>query len=435
MKKILTYISNQVLAEATRLNTVVIFLKIISGIAVSKMIAIFIGPEGFALIGNMRNLLNAFQSLSIGGIYSGFVGEVSRVKHDVLKLSKTISTAYYIGFFITMLLALICYYQANWINSVLFPKYYNYAYIIKILAIALPFYALNMFSYAIMNGFSKYRMMLVINILGQIVGLLITLLLIYRNNVDGALIAVVLTPSLGFLITLVGFSNQRSLATDIKINRISLPIARKLAPYVMVALVTTVAMPITFIAIRNYITDHIGLKEAGYWEAMNRISDYYLMFVNSVMALYIIPKFRNIETKSAFKAEVKSFYQNFLPYVMMGLTVIYLLKPYIVRFVFSESFQPVESLFLWQLLGDLVKVLSTVIAFHFLAKKMFWHFIIIEVFLFLNLYVSSITLIDNFGLKGAVMGHFVAYLMQYGIILLIFSSPIFGVLTDEDEKL
>lgn len=435
MKKILTYISNQVLAEATKLNTVVIFLKIISGIAVSKMIAIFIGPEGFALVGNMRNFFRALQSLSIGGIYNGFVGEVSRVKHDVLKLSKTISTAYYIGFFITMLLALFCYYQANWINSVLFPKYYNYAYIIKILAIALPFYALNMFSYAIMNGFSKYRMMLVINILGQIVGLLITLLLIYRNNVDGALIAVVLTPSLGFLITLVGFSNQRSLATDIKINRISLPIARKLAPYVMVALVTTVAMPVTFIAIRNYLTAHVGLKEAGYWEAMNRISDYYLMFVNSIMALYIIPKLRNIDTKAAFKAEVKSFYQNFLPYVIMGLTLIYLLKPYIVRLVFSESFKPVESLFLWQLLGDLVKVLSTVIAFHFLAKKMFWHFIIIEVFLFLTLYVSSIALIDNFGLKGAVMGHFIAYLMQYGIILLIFSSPIFGVLTDEDEKL
>jgi PST family polysaccharide transporter len=153
------------------------------------------------------------------------------------------------------------------------------------------------------------------------------------------------------------------------------------------------------------------------------------------MALYIIPKFRKIDTKAAFKAEVKNFYQTFLPYVMMGLSLIYLLKPYIVRLVFSENFQPVESLFLWQLLGDLVKVLSTVIAFHFLAKKMFWHFIIIEVFLFLNLYVSSITLIDNFGLKGAVMGHFVAYLMQYGIILLIFSSPIFGVLTDEDEKL
>lgn len=397
------------------------------------MMAIFIGPEGFAIIGNMRSLLKAMQSFTIGGIYNGFVTELSKVKHDTLKLSKTISTAYYIGFFTTMLLAIFCYYQADWINKLLFPKYYNYTYIIKILAIALPFYALNMFSYAIMNGFAKYKMMMVINILGQVVGLLITLLLIYRNNIDGALIAVVIAPSLGFLITLVGFSNQRSLAHEIKVNHINFEVIKKLSPYIMVALVTTIALPLIYIGIRNYIISHVGLREAGYWEAMNRISDYYLMFVNSIMALYIIPKFRKINTKAAFKAEVKNFYQTFLPYVMMGMTLIYLLKPYIVRLVFTPAFQPVEDLFLWQLLGDLVKVLSTVIAFHFLAKKMFWHFIIIEVFLFVNLYVSSITLIDNFGVKGAVMGHFVAYLMQYGIILLIFSSPIFGVLTEEDQ--
>lgn len=62
------------------------------------MIAILIGTEGFALVGNMRNLLKALQSLSIGVIYSGFGIEVSKVKYNVLKLGQTISTAYYIGF-------------------------------------------------------------------------------------------------------------------------------------------------------------------------------------------------------------------------------------------------------------------------------------------------------------------------------------------------
>lgn len=120
---------------------------------------------------------------------------------------------------------------------------------------------------------------------------------------------------------------------------------------------------------------------------------------------------------------------------MLGLAIIYLFRPLIVQLVFTSAFQPVEDLFLWQILGDLVKVLSTVIAYHFLAKRMFWHFIIIQVFLFVILYFSSVMLIDNFGLKGAVMGHFVAYLLQYGIILLIFNSAIFGVLSDEEQEL
>ncbi|MCB0448336.1 MAG: O-antigen translocase, partial [Gelidibacter sp.] len=68
----------------------------------------------------------------------------------------------------------------------------------------------------------------------------------------------------------------------------------------------------------------------------------------------------------------------------------------------------------------------------FIAKKMFWHFIIIEIFLVVIMFYSSVYLIDIFGLKGAVMAHFVSYLMHYGIILLIFGSSLFGVIPEEN---
>lgn len=98
MKNLLTYIDNHVLIKAAKLNTIVVFLKIISGIAISKAIAVFIGPEGFALIGNVRNLLKAIQTFSIFGIYNGLVSSISKVKDNVYELSKTVSTAYYMGF-------------------------------------------------------------------------------------------------------------------------------------------------------------------------------------------------------------------------------------------------------------------------------------------------------------------------------------------------
>ena len=185
--------------------------------------------------------------------------------------------------------------------------------------------------------------------------------------------------------------------------------------------------------IRNYIIDSVGIKEAGYWEAMNRISDYYLMFVSSVMTLYILPRFNEIDSKEEFRKEIISLYKSIAPIFGLGLLVIYLLRPFIVLIVFSEEFKPVEELFLWQLLGDFIKVLSIVIAYQFIAKKMFTHFIIIEIFLFVIMYFSSVYLIDAFGVKGAVMGHFVSYVMHYGIILLLFSSSLFGVISDKRE--
>ncbi|TXE10514.1 O-antigen translocase [Gelidibacter salicanalis] len=428
MKRFTNYINDHVLLKVGNLNTITIITKIVAGILTSKAIAVFIGVEGMALIGNLRNFLGAIQTFSILGFYNGFVKTIAKYKNDGLKLSQTLSTAYYLGFASTVTVAFCSYYNADVINEFLFSTQYNYAYIIKIMAVALPFYALNMFSFAIMNGFAKYKMLLIINIIGQILGLLITLILIFQNNIDGALIAAVIAPSLILLITFVGFVNQRSLASSVKLTNIKFSVLKKFGPYAIMGLVTAIAIPMVSILIRNYIIDQVGIKEAGHWEAMQRISDYYLMFINSLMALYFLPRFSEIESKQEFRKEVFSFYKTTIPIFGIGLVIIYVLRSIVVSLIFSEAFQPTEDLFFWQLLGDFVKVLSIVIAYQFIAKKMFAHFIIIEIFLVVVMYLSSIYLIDIFGVEGAVIGHFVSYLMHYGIILLIFGSSLFGVL-------
>lgn len=420
--------------KVVNLHTATIITKIIAGILTSKAIAIFIGVEGMALIGNIRNFVSAIQTVSILGIYNGLVKYISEFKDDVKKLSETLSTAYYVGFVSTILVAFLCYYNAEAINVFLFSANYNYAYVIKIMALALPFYALNMFSFSIMNGFSKYKILLIINIIGQILGLLVTLILIYQNNIDGALISAVISPSLILLITFVGFMNQRSLVSSVKISNIRLDILKKFSPFAIMALVSAMALPLVSIIIRNYIIDEVGIKQAGYWEAMHRVSDYYLMFIMSVMSLYILPRFNEIDNDKEFRKEVFSFYKTVIPVFGLGLILIYLLRSVIVSMIFSEAFQPVETLFGWQLLGDFVKVLSVVIAYQFIAKKMFWHFIIIELFLVVIMYFSSVYLIDAFGVKGAVIGHFVSYVMHFGIILLIFGSSLFGVLPEQTEE-
>ena len=434
MKKLIEYINNEVLIKAANLHIATIITKIIAGILTSKAIALYIGVEGMALIGNIRNFVSAIQSFAILGFYNGLVKSIAAFKNDVLQLSKTLSTAYYLGFVSTILLSFFCYYNADTINDFVFSSHYNYAYIIQILALALPFYSLNMFSFSIMNGFSKYKILLIINIFGQVVGLLITLLLIYQDHIDGALIAAVIAPSLIFLITLVGFMNQRSMVSSIKISNISLEILKKLAPFAMMALVSAVALPLVTIIIRNYIIDNVGIKEAGYWEAMHRVSDYYLMFIMSIMTLYILPRFNEIDNVKEFRTEVFSFYKTVMPIFGVSLIAIYLLKPFIISIIFSEAFEPTEALFGWQLLGDFIKVLSVVIAYQFIAKKMFWHFIIIELFLVAILYFSSVFLVDIFGVKGAVIGHFVSYLMHYAIILIVFGSSLFGVVSEENEE-
>jgi PST family polysaccharide transporter len=200
------------------------------------------------------------------------------------------------------------------------------------------------------------------------------------------------------------------------------------------ALITAIFLPLVTIVIRNYIIDNIGMKEAGYWEGMNRISNYYLMFVNSLLALYILPRFSEINKIKEFRKEVLNFYKTLMPAFGIGLVLVYLFRDFIISIIFSNEFRPMEDLFLWYLLGDFVKVLSVVIAYQFLAKKMFWHYMITEVFLVLLIYFSSIYFIDLYGLRGATIAHFVTYLFYFGVILLIFGTSLFGVIQEDSNK-
>ena len=427
MRKLIDYINKHVLVKVASLQTASVITRIIAGIVTSKAIAIFIGPEGLALIGNMRNFVSSVQTVSILGFYNGVVKYVAEFKDNAIKLSRTLSTAFYFGFIATVLMSVFCYFYADYINEIIFPSYNNYTYVIKIFAIVLPFYALNMFSFSIMNGYSNYKMLIISNIIGQILGVSITLLLIYQNRIDGALISVAIAESLICLITLVGIINRRSLVPFIKVKSVSFSFLKKMSSYSLMALFSAVILPLVVLAIRSYIIDHIGYKDAGFWEAMTRISKYYLMLISSLMALYILPRFSEINDAKEFRKEVFGFYKTVMPKFLVGLIIIYLLKPLIVVGVFSDEFKPVEDLFLWQLLGDFLKVLSMVIAYQFLAKKMFWHYIVTEAFLVVILYITSIYFIDLFGVKGAVIGHFVSYLMYYALILLIFGTSLFKV--------
>jgi len=433
LKKFLDYINSKVLVKAARLNSATVLVKIVAGFLTTKFIAIFIGVEGMALIGNLRSFFTAIQTFATVGFYNGIVKYIGKYKNDTLKLSKTISIAYYFGFMATILISIICYYNAEAINRLLFSEEYNFAYVIQIMALAIPFYALNMFCFSIMNGFSKYRILLIINIIGQIMGLSVTLLLIWQNNIDGALISVVISPSLIFLITLIGILNRRNLMDQIKVSNIDFEWIKKLGPFTLMAVVSGISLPLVTIAIRNYIIGSEGMKDAGYWEAMNRISTYYLMFVNSIMVLYFLPRFAEIDNKKEFRSEVFNFYKTVAPFFGLGLLIIYFLKPFIVAIFLTDDFQPVQNLFGWQLLGDFIKILSVVIAYQFIAKRMFWHFIITELFLVIITYFTSVYLVDIYGVLGANMAHFASYIMYFIIILLIFGRSLFGVLEEDHE--
>ena len=426
LKRLTNYIRTNLLLKVASLNSVSVLLRLVTGFATSKAIAIFIGPEGLAFIGNFKNFLTPVQSISTLGLYNGIVKYVSEFKYQAFKLSKAISSSVYLVLIATILMALICWFGAEFFNNLVFSGQGDYTIVFKALAIALPFYSFQFLVLSINNGMSRFNTVLYISIIGQLIVTALVLYLIWNYNLKGALLGLAIGEATLFFIVLFWVKKDTSFLRLIKLRKVNISNIKNLSAYSLMTLFSAIVLPFTMVMIRNYIIESESGDVAGYWEAMNRISSYYLMFATTLFMLYLLPRYSEINTDREFREEVKSFYKMIIPVFILGLVLIYVLRAFIIKLVFTEEFLPTTNLFKWQLIGDLLKVLSLVLSYQFLAKRMIYYYMITEVISVVILYFLSINLIDIYGVIGANLAHCINYGIYFIMLLIIFRKPLFG---------
>ena len=145
--------------------------------------------------------------------------------------------------------------------------------------------------------------------------------------------------------------------------------------YTLMAITTAVTVPVSQLYIRSYVIVNISITHAGYWESMNKISSMYLMIITSSLSVYFLPKLAELKTDAAVRKEIFRAYKVILPFLALVLGMIYVFKFVIIRILFSAEFLPMSTLFKYQLIGDLFKISSWLLAFLMIAKSMTLRFI------------------------------------------------------------
>ncbi|WP_298534995.1 O-antigen translocase [uncultured Algibacter sp.] len=411
------------LFKVASFNSLSVIIRLISGFILSKAIAFFLLPQGMALTGNLRSFLLTCQGISSSGVQNGVVKYTAENKNNGKALKQIISTSFFLVLAFTIIVSSFLAFFSGYFSNLVFATD-KYIYAFRILALVIPLYTLNTFILSIINGLGKYKSIILINTIGYIVNVVTVVVLLYFYNLNGAIIAIIIMPSVLILITLFWVREVKIIVTNISIYSFSKKYLNGLSSFVIMAIFTALTIPIVHVLVKNYIIENIGLKEAGYWEAMLKISQYYLMFVISLFSLYLLPKLSENNTDLGFKNLVLEFYKTILPFVFVGFVLIYFLRYWIVRITLTQEFLPAQDLFLWQLIGDLFKVLSFVIAYQMQAKRMLLWYLFGELFYASCVYFFSVYFINKFELKGAVIGHAVSYLCYFILMLYVFRKPL-----------
>lgn len=402
--KFLKDISSAAWFKISSLNSFAILLRIGFGLIISKALAVYVGPAGMALVGNLRNFQTSLESFATLGFQNGIIKYTAQFKEDNEQFKKLISTVTItiLSFMLFFGIGLFVFQEA--ITAYLFSSENEFKIVIKALIFSLPFYGFSLFFTSLINGLEKYKKVVYISIIGNIIGFVFSLFLVLNYNILGALLAMILAPTTNFFIATFFVLKEIKLFQFIQLNFFDKRILKNLSSYSTMALFSALIGPFIYIFLRNHLIDTAGIVTAGYWESMSRISSYYMLFISSLMSMYFLPQLA-ISNEGEIKSIFHNYFKTIVPVFLIGVIAIYFCRNIIISILFTAEFQPVSELFFWQLLGDFFKVCSWILALHFLAKSQTIAYFFTEIFSYSTLILVGYFAINHFDAEGAVMAH------------------------------
>lgn len=177
-------------------------IKLASGLVINKVIAVYIGPAGIALIGQFQNFLDVILTIGNGAINSGVTKYVAEYNEtDEKKRNDVISASFIITAVFSLVIGVSIYFGSSFF-SIWILKSKEYTILFKLLGVTLSFICFNTILLSIINGLKKIKLFIIINISSSLLSLVITSLLTIKYEMVGALVAMVIVQSIILIITL-----------------------------------------------------------------------------------------------------------------------------------------------------------------------------------------------------------------------------------------
>lgn len=405
------------LIKTSLLNGVAVVIRLLTLLGINKILAIYVGPAGYAALGQFQNAVQMITTFASGAISTGVTKYTAEYYEDEQKQRMVWRTAGTIAFTGSMIASLLVIFFSKSLAR-LFLNDESYSGIFIWFGITLVLFVFNTLLLAILNGKKDIHRFVVANIAGSLFALLVTSLLSIQYGLYGALIALAVYQSLSFFITLYLCSKVNWFRLGYFFGRIDKETVKNLGKFTAMALTSAACIPVSHMLIRNHVGETLGWDAAGHWEAMWRLSSAYLMLVTTTLSVYYLPKLSELKDSTAIKNEIINGYKIIFPVAAVCGLSIYLARDFIIRILFSAEFAGMETLFAWQMVGDTLKIGSWILAYVLTAKALFKTFIVSEIMYSLVFLGLVYYLTDFFGIESLSIAHTLSYVFYFAFIFI-----------------
>jgi PST family polysaccharide transporter len=408
------------LLSVTFFSGLLTLLRMSSGFVIAKAVAIYTGPGGMAMMGQVQSFVTAINGVVTSPAGNGLVRYTA--EHYEAGLDKCAPWWNASLRWVMRLLAVVVpltILASKPLSLWLFGDA-RYMWLVIVAALCLPLAAANGIVTSVINGQQQYKRYMGLGTVSLVSATIVMLLLIVIARLEGALLAaIVFTATSGAVMILSSFRQpwfQRKYWVG-RIDRIALDGIRS---YLLMTTSSALCAALTMIVTRNVLIDAVGLESAGYWQAVYKVSEVYLGVITMALATYYLPRLSTVGSGSAMLGEVMLTARIIVPMASVLALAVYLLRDIAISVLFTEAFRPARDLFALQLIADIVKIAAWLLAYGMIARKATVWFIGSEVLFSITLPLLAAFFVKRMGLEGANVAYLLNYIL-YLLFLLVFS--------------
>ncbi len=406
------------LLKVTAMTGLLTLFKMAMGFVIAKVVAIYTGPTGMAMLGQVQSMVISLNGIINAPVSSGLVRYTAEKHGEGFESCApwwraSLQWVLIISAIIIPTGLLLAEHLAIW----LFQNE-SLAWIVMVTVAVLPFSAVGTLCNSVINGQQQYRRYVSLGMLSAFVSGAVMLVLIIKTNITGALLATAVQASLIGLIMLVANLRQPWFRLCYWWGSTDRQARKAIGGYMLMAMTTALTVPISLIVVRNILIGQLGWEAAGQWQAVWKISEVYLGVITMALGTYYLPRLSSLASIDSIIYEANHTARVVLPIVAILALAIYLLRDVAIWALFTKDFSAARDLFAIQLCGDFIKIASWIYAYPMLSRGNIKWFVSTEVFFAMLFIILSYVFVGMLDLLGVTVAYFLNYTIYFIVIRL-----------------
>ena len=404
------------LLKTSTLNGFGLVIKLLFALLANKVVAVMLGPNGIAVYGQFQSLMTLINGLAASPAQAGVIRLTAANQHDIQQVRQYWSAALRAVLISSCLFICLGVVFAPLLAEHLL-KQANLTLPLIVFFLTLPAASLLTLFLSCANGMSAIKSYVIIGIIIALVTNIAAMVGVFASGMSGVLVAIGIGQLLAVLLVLFYLHSQSWFSVGYFRGAIS-PIAlRKVFSLATMAFAAVMVAPLIQIAVRHLMSEMFGLTLVGYWQAVSRFGDMYVMAVTALLGVYYFPRFSAISHIAALRKEILSFLLIVYPVFLLGYAVIVLCKDFMITLMYSPAFLPAAELMPLQMLSDALRILSWLTGYLVMARSSPTLFVTVEVGVGVLWVALADIFMKNYGYVGALYASTLANLIYTGIFV------------------